>query len=242
MPKPPDPRESARTVALQGRLVPYTLYRGRRRTIGLTVDQRGLRVGAPARAAVSEIEAVLHRHGAWVLDKLAVWEEQGRPPFTIAEGAEFPWLGETVRLHLGRGRNRAVWRPDGSALTLCLADETAAPRVLERALREQVREVLAGRLAHFCAQMAVPAPALALSSARTRWGSCSTRGVVRLNWRLGFFPLPVVDYVVAHEVAHLEEMNHGPRFWSLVERLCPEWRARRAELKRLARQLPVFEE
>ena len=81
-------------------------------------------------------------------------------------------------------------------------------------------------------------PPLRLSSARTRWGSCSHHGGIALNWRLIFMPLAIVDYVVAHELAHLKEMNHSPRFWSVVEQLCPDWKTRRLELRRLAPQIP----
>ena len=79
---------------------------------------------------------------------------------------------------------------------------------------------------------------MALSSARTRWGSCSRRTGIRLNWRLIHFPLPIVDYVVIHELAHLREMNHGPRFWAIVATLCPDYREQRAELRRLAVTCP----
>jgi len=84
-------------------------------------------------------------------------------------------------------------------------------------------------------------PALALSSARTRWGSCSAQGGIRLNWRLIHLPPAIVDYVVVHELAHLRHMNHGPRFWALVESVCPEYRALRAELRRLAAHLPHWQ-
>ena len=110
--------------------------------------------------------------------------------------------------------------------------------VLEKALRDKARCVFAERLAHYVPQLGVPPPPLRLSAARTRWGSCSHRGGISLNWRLILMPLPVVDYVVAHELAHLKEMNHSPGFWSVVQQLCPDWRARRLELRQLARRIP----
>jgi hypothetical protein len=79
-----------------------------------------------------------------------------------------------------------------------------------------------------------------LSSARTRWGSCSSRSGIRLHWRLIHLPPALIDYVVAHEVAHLLEMNHSPRFWAVVERLYPDWRAARADLRKAAAGLPVI--
>ena len=84
----------------------------------------------------------------------------------------------------------------------------------------------------------MPLPRLTLSAARTRWGSCSLRSGIRLNWRLIHFPLHVIDYVVAHELAHLREMNHSPRFWSVVGQLYSDYRAARDELKALAAHCP----
>ena len=86
--------------------------------------------------------------------------------------------------------------------------------------------------------MRVPPP-LSLSSARTRWGCCSASGI-RLNWRLIHLPLDLVDYVVAHELAHLREMNHSARFWAEVARLCPDWRERRAALKKHGGEIPLI--
>ncbi|MGE5386296.1 MAG: M48 family metallopeptidase [Betaproteobacteria bacterium] len=235
------PSEALRSIALGGQTIPYVLYRGRRRTIGLSIDHRGLRVGAPTRAGLGEIEALLEKHGAWVLDKLDVWRQrQTAGTFAIHDGASLPWLGGELRLLLKNGANRATWTDDGGALALSVAPGTSPQMILERALRQRVRVLLAARLTRLAAVLGVPTPPLALSSARTRWGSCNSRGAIRLNWRLGFFGLPVIDYVVAHELAHLKEMNHGPRFWSVVESLCPEWRLRRAELKQISLRLPLF--
>ena len=83
-------------------------------------------------------------------------------------------------------------------------------------------------------------PPLALSAARTRWGSCSLRSGIRLNWRLIHFPADTVDYVVAHELAHLREMNHSPRFWAVVGEIYPDYQAARDELKRLAANCPQW--
>ena len=83
-------------------------------------------------------------------------------------------------------------------------------------------------------------PAVRLSNARTRWGSCSSRSGIRLHWRLVHLSPALIDYVVAHEVAHLVEMNHSPRFWAVVERLYPDWREARAALRRAAATLPVI--
>lgn len=229
------------SIALAGRVVPYRLQRSRRRTIGLAIDHRGLRVGAPTAARLADIESAIRRHGEWVLEKLDVWSTRGVPqPLEIRSGLELPLYSGPVVVALASGGNRAVWTPDGHHLTLCLRDPGDARGVLERALRERARALFADRLALLAARLGVPLPPLALSSARTRWGSCSSRSGIRLNWRLLFMPLPVIDYVVAHELAHLKEMNHSPRFWAWVGEICPDWRRLRAELKRLGPECPLI--
>ncbi|MDQ5915966.1 MAG: hypothetical protein QG584_1859, partial [Pseudomonadota bacterium] len=144
--------------------------------------------------------------------------------------------GGELELRLAIGSNRAIW--GGDTLTLCLKSGVAPGAILEKALRERAREHFASRLAPLAAVLGVTVPALALSSARTRWGSCSTKSGIRLNWRLIHFPEAIIDYVVVHELAHLRHMNHGPRFWSLVEVGCPDYRAVRVELQRLAAHIP----
>ncbi|TSE26802.1 hypothetical protein Tsedi_00511 [Tepidimonas sediminis] len=102
------------------------------------------------------------------------------------------------------------------------------------ALLAQARADLAARVAHWAPRLGVRPQRLRLSSARTRWGSASSRGTVSLNWRLVCLPDPLRDYVVVHELAHLRELHHGPAFWALVAQALPDWTVRRAELRRWA--------
>lgn len=222
-------------LELLGQTVTYRLCRSRRRTIGLQVDPRGLRVGAPVGVALKEIEALLQRHGAWVLDKLARW--QARPaPAPLGDGSCFPWLGQPLRLRLLPGLARTRW--SAGELHLAVPPGRELEPVLRRVLQQRVRGLLLERLEIHAARLGVATPPLFLSSARSRWGSCNSRGEVRLAWRLGHLPLDLIDYVVVHELAHLKEMNHSPRFWAVVERLYPDWRQARSELKRQALLLP----
>jgi len=240
----PTTGETARRIVLGERTVDYVLRRAKRRTIGLSVDHRGLRVGAPVRATLREIEALLRRHGEWIVDKLDTWQaRRDLPLLRLVDGLRLPFLGRSLTLHLALGANRGVWGAHAGepTLTLCLRAPDAAPRVLEKLLREKARHLFLERLAHYGPRLGVAPPPLALSSARTRWGSCSSRGGIRLNWRLIHFPLPVVAYVVAHELAHLREMNHGPRFWSIVAGLYPDYRAARRQLRELAPQCPYWQ-
>ncbi len=234
------PAETSHRIAIAGADVVYQLRRSQRRTIGLSIDHRGLRVGAPQRARLGDIEQLIHRHSDWVLDKLANWRERPAPEkLDITDGCEIFILGTPLTVTvtpIGRPR----WQFAGEKLHLWPSVAVDAGNLLEKALREKARAVFAERLALYAPPLGVATPPLRLSSARTRWGSCSHRGGIALNWRLLLMPLAVVDYVVCHELAHLKEMNHSPKFWSVVEQLCPDWRARRLELRQLARQLPNF--
>jgi predicted metal-dependent hydrolase len=110
-----------------------------------------------------------------------------------------------------------------------------------RALRRRALPWFAERVAEYCFRLGRPVPAVRLSSARTRWGSCSSASGIRLHWRLIHLAPPLIDYVVAHEVAHLVEMNHSPRFWAVVGELYPDWKAARSRLREAARVLPVID-
>lgn len=232
---------ATRSISLAGRQIPYHLRRSRRRTIGLTIDQRGLRVGAPLQARLGDIEQLIQQHGQWVLDKLAVWHERTAAEKTVlTDGTVIFALGEPLTVTITPG-SRQRWLFGDGKLHLFVPPAVAAGLVLEKALRDKARAAFGDRLAHYAPRLGVATPPLRLSSARTRWGSCSRHGGISLNWRLVFMPLAVVDYVVAHELAHLREMNHSPRFWSVVEQLCPDWRARRLELRQLGRRIPQFQ-
>ncbi len=236
--KPLAADETPRSIALGDRIVPYVLRRAKRRTIGLSIDHRGLRVGAPRRSSLLDVERIILRHGEWVVQKLDEWRTRRRPELLrIVDGVQLPLLGSQLAVRLVLGANRGVWSAQAT-LTLCLRSPDDAGRVLEKALRERARELFLERLAHYAALLGVALPRLTLSAARTRWGSCSLKSGIRLNWRLIHFPRHVIDYVVAHELAHLREMNHSPRFWSVVGQLYPDYRAARDELKALATHCP----
>lgn len=232
------PAEASHSIDLAGRRVDYRLRRSQRRTIGLAIDHRGLRIGAPLRARHSDIESLIRQHGQWVLDKLAAWQNRTAPEkLTIHDGLKLNILGQPLTITVTPiGRPRWQWL--GDRLHLWPSPTTDAATLLEKALRDKARQVFTERLAHYAPALGVVPPPLRLSAARTRWGSCSRHGI-SLNWRLVFMPLSVVDYVACHELAHLREMNHSPRFWSVVEQLCPDWRRLRLELRKLGREIPA---
>lgn len=235
---PASPLPKTRHVQIGARIVAYELLSGRRR-LSMTIDERGLRIGAPRGLATAAIESFVHQHGDWVLKKLDEHHARNsQRQLAVRDGIVIPLLGGEARVRVIAGANRALW--DEQTLVLAARADADLDALARRGLQRRALQVFGERLAHYAARMEVAPPALGVTSARTRWGSCSLQSGIRLNWRLVHLPLPLVDYVVAHELAHLREMNHSPRFWSHVERLYPDWREARHELKRCAASIPLI--
>lgn len=235
---PAAPQPKMRHVHIGARIVSYELLSGRRR-LAMTIDERGLRVGAPRLLPVAAIEDFLRAHGEWVLEKLDEYAARHeRRHIAMRDGAAFPFLGGEARVRVAAGGNRALW--DGNLLVLAARPDADLDALARRGLQRRAMEIFTDRMAVFSELAGYAPPALGLSSARSRWGSCSRQSGIRLNWRLIHLPLALIDYVVAHELAHLVEMNHSPRFWVEVERLCPEWREARRELKARAASIPII--
>ena len=226
-----------RRVLLAGRPIAYRLVRSRRRSIELQIDHAGLLVRAPRRAAVREIEQVLNERTDWIVATLAEWSGRDRQclPDRWETGAPLLYQGRELTLALFSAR-RASIAADLLHLTVLHptpGDESAIAAYVEGWLREQALSQLAPRALLFANLIGARPPAVKLSSARTQWGSCNHRGEIRLGWRLVQLPPRLADYVVAHEVAHLVELNHSPRFWALVESLLPGHAGVRRELDAL---------
>ncbi|WP_423459714.1 M48 family metallopeptidase [Ottowia sp. VDI28] len=239
-----------REIVFEKARVAYEFRRGKRRTIGLTIGTEGLVVSAPRWTPLAEVETMLREKERWIIAKLGdARERHDRMESARIEwrdGASIPFLGEQVILVLDprqrHGRGGAVLEtgaeslPGVPRLTLHVGlPNSATPEQLRDTtqawLMRQARRIFTARLDHFAPQLGVQWQKLSLSSAGTRWGSASADGSIRLNWRLVHFSESIIDYVVVHELAHLREMNHGPRFWAHVESVMPDYAERRGELK-----------
>ena len=228
-------RGSERRIAVADQIIVYRLHRVRRRTIGFQINERGLTVRAPRLIAIREIEAAIVDNQRWILAKQIEWrawcEQQRLSAIRFADGGTVQYLGKVKTLRLGA----AVAHSDDE-IHLRLSEEASEADVrqaLQAWLQAQARSVIGERLERFSKRMQSRFAGWRLSSARTQWGSCSHDGRIRLNWRLVHFAVPVIDYVIAHELAHLRELNHGPRFWSEVARLLPGFEAARDQIKRV---------
>ena len=242
---PRHPRAN-RELVVDGRPIAFLFARSKRRSIGFLVGADGLTVRAPKWVTLREVDAAVREKGAWIVARL---DEQGeRAVRTRAtrmvwrDGATVAYLGDEVTIVLdaqsGLAEGEVVLRDgDGastaSRLFIGLPRDTAGDRIRDAVqswLQREARRVFAERSAHFAERLGVRVTRLSLSSAETRWGSANANGAVRLHWRLIHHPLATIDYVVAHELAHLREMNHGPRFWKVVQSVVPDYEQQRALL------------
>ncbi len=246
--------QAQRDIVLGGHRVAYALRRARRRSIGFVIGAEGLAVSAPRWVGLGEIEAALREKTTWILRKLQEQHERGRrldaARVDWRDGTTLPFLGETVIVVLDTRTTGAVLHeaadtlPGVPRLTLHLGlPHSAAPAqirdTVQSWLQRQARRIFEERCALLSPRLGVRMKRLSLSSATTRWGSASADGSIRLNWRLVHFALPVVDYVVAHELAHLREMNHSPAFWDVVRSAVPDFEQARGSLRHEV--LPVFD-
>lgn len=239
----------ARSIVLHGREVAYLLRRSQRRTLGIRIDERGMTLSIPLRATLREAEEMLRQRAAWVLDKLDTLALRARPePLRVADGVEFSILGQPCRVLLVCGGARASFLegPGVRELHLPLRGEGDPRPAVVRAVQRYAQGYFQGRFDEYLRLLHLdvpdlPAPALRLSNARTRWGSCSRLSGIRLNWRLIHLPPALIDYVVAHETAHLLEMNHSSRFWAVVESLYPDYSQARAGLRNAQHFIPVWD-
>lgn len=220
-------------TVLDGQPVQYILHRSHgRRRISLSVDERGLRVGAPLRASLREIESVLHDHARWVIRKLADWRDRRPPARRWTSGETLAYRGLPLTLEVAHGASQVVLADTRLQVH---APDTSAAAVAALALhwlRARALEHFHLRTEHFRPRVTLEPVGIKLSNARSRWGSCHASGRISLNWRLIHLPQHLIDYVVVHELAHLREMNHSPRFWAVVGGVIPDYAARRREIRR----------
>jgi predicted metal-dependent hydrolase len=183
---------------------------------------------APARAAAEAVR------------ELAPWIERRRRALRRAaaeierEPGRLPYLGRTLELQPQPGRERVHRRGD-----VLLVPASDARTAIERWYRRAARTEIAPRLDAATARAGTSYTGLTIRSQRTRWASCSSTGGMSFNWRLLLAPEAVLDYVVEHEVCHLEVMDHSPRFWALLESRVPDWREHSAWLRRYGSTLTL---
>ncbi len=227
-----------RAALLAGKNIAYTLKRSsRRRSIGLRIDDRGLTVSVPLRASEKWLHSVLQDKAHWVVEKLGGWQARKPVEARWADGETIPYLGEMLTLRVVQSLFAAPAHRRGGKLWIFVSNDGSTNEV-ERAVtlwyQQEALQLFGQRVAHYAPLLNVAPRTVKLSAAKTQWGCCTARGSVRLNTQLIKLPLRLIDYVVAHELAHMREMNHSAKFWEVVGSVCQNYVKLRRELKTVA--------
>jgi predicted metal-dependent hydrolase len=248
VPEPPIPA-GHRRLRFDDHTLDYRLVRSKRRTIGFLIDDDGLRVTAPRWVTVADIETTITEKRSWIFKKINEQRERSvrrlQPPMAWRDGARLPYLGADIVVRIADSASIGIRFDDQAReLHVSLPASATEQQLKDRVqgwLQTEARRIFAERLDIYASKLGVTFKGFALSSASTQWGSCTADGRIRLNWRLMHFALPNIDYVVAHELSHLREMNHGPQFWATVQSLLPEFEIARKTLRDHERaNLPAF--
>jgi predicted metal-dependent hydrolase len=229
--RPAPVREREHAVA--GRTLPLRIVendRARRLTLRIDAGGRGLRITVPPGISAREVDSFLDRHRGWLEQRLA--KVPDRPQ--VRPGIKIPLRGVPhIIVHEPgkRGTVSAAIGESGPSLTVH-GDRLHLPRRIADFLKREAKREIEALVEKHCAQIGRRAKAIRFRDTTSRWGSCTSDGTLSFSWRIMMAPPPVINYLVAHEVAHLKEMNHGPKFWKLCAELCPDTDRCKAWLKR----------
>jgi len=232
------PLPQRRTLDLGSTTISYTLKvspRARRLRLAVRPDT-GLEVTTPRGVPMARIEAVLHEKARWIESTLQRFAAQASAsPLTVQDGASLPFAGHTLHLHLRHmpATSRIHVSLVGTTLTLMTpsGDQATVRAALEAWYRRQAHTIFATHVAQWNARFGFDYGRIAIKDQKSRWGSCSQSGNLNFNWRLLLAPIEILDYIVIHELAHLKEGNHSPRFWALVATQCPDYKQPRRWLR-----------
>jgi predicted metal-dependent hydrolase len=209
--------------------IPVTIKRSvRRRTVALQVRPGAVTIYAPQRVPLPQLQAILEQRRAWVEHHLAQYAARLGAVPAYTEGAQLPFLGETLTLWFDPTRKNSLRL--GNELYLPTENAGQSLEAWTRAACLSPYTVLVAEYAGLLGA-ADRLGKVRVSSTSTRWGSCSSRGDIRLHWKLSRAPLETLRYVALHEAVHLLEMNHSPRYWGHVSRIMPEWPTQRSWLR-----------
>ena len=216
----------------------------RRRSISIEIAKAQVVVRAPYFVAKADIEKFVREKSLWVQQKLAQQEQQisELPQYTFADRSSIPYLGEPLTLIVHKQPTADVVRYGNKLLVILSSRGRSAPEVQTKRLvsqwyQEQALALLQSKTDTAAAQLGVRHTGITLKANRSKWGHCTAHGAIQYNWQILLAPEPVVDYLVAHEVSHLMHHNHSPAFWSVVARLCPDYKKHRGWLKTHGMQL-----
>jgi predicted metal-dependent hydrolase len=248
-PRPLGNTGNKRQILLQDTLLEYELQRSKRRSIGFLITTDGLRITAPRWVTIGNIEQAIGEKQRWIVNKLRERNEldarRRQATMRWEDGASLPYFGDALTLRIAVAARISIEHNAGlRELTVCLPEGASEQLLKDRVqlwLKQEARRIFSERLPLYAEKLGVSYHSMMLSSASTRWGSCTSQGKIRLNWRLVHFSLDLIDYVIAHELSHICEMNHSPQFWATVASIFPDYEQARKTLRQHASaELPKF--
>jgi predicted metal-dependent hydrolase len=223
-----------------GEMIPYQLERRPRRTVGLKITEAGLVVHAPKYILEFQLKKLIQDKSNWIINKLEARKKYAVPVLSWQDGETLQLLGNTIYLDVVFNSKNKKPVLEDNRLSIALPDAknpAAIQYKVTQWYKKQAMSDFTRRLEILAIKLGVPTPLLKLSNAQSRWGSCSSRGDIRLNWRLLQAPPHIINYVICHELAHLKEMNHSARFWAVVGSIFPDYKSAEKELKQISHQL-----
>lgn len=237
-------------ITLNGEQVPFSISRSKRRkrTIAFRIECDGtIRVLAPYSSPIGRIEKILHYRASWIMrERTARKKEIGKTEFK--DGASFSYLGYPCVLRVTEGAAApSSCRLSSRVMHVHIAEEGLSPDSLWQEVRLEIliwikkraRTKMQKRLDFWAKKLDVKYKKFSVTNPERRWGSCSRDNAIRLNWRLIMAPLPILDYVVAHELSHIRHKNHSAGFWNFLAQAMPDYKARRKTLRNVERGLVI---
>ena len=227
----------------EGRRIEYVVIRRKRKSIGISVSVKdGVRVTAPIWAREAQIHDVVCQKAPWILNKLTLMEEMSRqaPVKKCINGESFSYLGgrHTLHVYKMKGITSISLRFDLEHFIALVPDfmpveeqSQCLRKLMIGWYKEHAMESIKERIEAYSGKMNVTPSKVQVKDQKRVWGSCSAGGAIYMNWRLVLAPLPIIDYVVVHELAHLVVRDHSPRFWRLVASVLPDYKERVKWLK-----------
>ena len=218
---------------------PYTLTRTKRKTLGLYIIDGTLQVRAPIGLPKREIDKFIKQKSRWLQDKLSQSQERAN----IKNNFELTY-GDKI---LYRGGYKTI-SPTSTHLTFCentilyISNSLTNDHIKQACIqwyKKAAKAHITNRVSHFSNIMNLTPTSIKITSAKKRWGSCSSKKTINFSWRLIMAQDDIIDYVVVHELAHLQEMNHSPRFWAIVAKTMPDYKQRETNLRKLEKQLAL---
>ena len=225
-----------------GNRIYYTLHKTKRKTIGIIVDKNGeVKVHAPFCVSEKQVCEAVKKKADWIIKKVNEVTERNLNVECrqFVSGEKFLYLGKEYTLEIvekDSGQVEVLMQEDTMAVYISqrMSEESrkqAIKEALVKWYRQRFAEVVKDRIKKYSLQLKVAPCKVVIKDQKTRWGSCSKKGNINLNWRLIMAPIDIIDYVVVHELCHLKVMNHSKDFWNLVESILPNYHESRKWLK-----------